>query len=142
MSRRTIVGLLLVAAVALASPAAASAKIRQFQTPSGNIQCGWFKFGQKPASIRCDISSQENPAKPRPKSCEFDFGYSYAMNAKGKSRRACVSDAVGGPGTKVLAYGTTFAKGGIVCASTEAFLRCANSSGHGFKLSRSAQSLF
>ncbi len=64
------------------------------------------------------------------------------MSARGKARRACVSDAVSSPTARVLAYGKTFRYGGIRCKSRTSGLRCRNRSGHGFKLNRSARRLF
>ncbi len=40
------------------------------------------------------------------------------------------------PGARVLAYGTTWAGGGLRCASAETGLTCRNRDGHGFFLSR------
>lgn len=129
-------------AAAVCLPATAAAEIRFFQTPSKNIGCGYLKEKNKRASIRCDIRSQDNPPEPKPPSCEFDFGRSYAMSARGKARRACVSDAVSSPSSRILGYGEMFKRGGITCTSRMSGLRCHNRSRHGFKLNRSKQTLF
>ena len=114
---------------------------KPFVTPSKNIECAFLQSG-KHIDVRCDIRSQDNPMKPRPKSCEFDFGGSYGVGRTGRAHRLCVSDSVHDDHAKVVAYGTSYSFKGITCKSTTAFLRCKNTSGHGFKLSRSAQKLF
>src|SRR3712207_1420541 len=97
--------LLILGLVLLAVPSSASAADpRMWQTPSGNIVCAILG-----SELRCDIRTLGNPAPPRPASCEGDWGHAFRVTRRGsRGQRLCVSDAVGGPGTKTLPYGTTW----------------------------------
>ena len=125
----------------LCLPAAAQAGISGFQTPSGNIFCAYLSFEQE-RSLRCDISRTTNAPPPKPASCELDWGFSFGLTPRGKGRRLCVSDTPMDPSFKKLAYGRTWKRGPFTCRSRTAHLRCTNPRGHGFKISRSKQTLF
>ena len=83
---------LLVASVLLALGAtAAEARYVDFVTPSGNIGCGYTDDPRH--LLRCDIlQSSDVPAKPR--SCDLDYGYAYAMNRRGRASTLCAGDTV------------------------------------------------
>jgi hypothetical protein len=121
-------------------PSAQALDITFFRTPSKNIDCAFF--GPKGASVRCDIRETDNAPKPRPKSCEFDYGNSYGVTRKGRGHRNCVSDSVADPDARVVRYGHSIKRYGIRCRSRESGLRCINARGHGFILSRSKQTVF
>lgn len=129
---------LLVAALALGGPAATAATPPFFQTPSRNIGC-IFVAGlgalDKPY-LRCDIGSGLRPLPPKPKSCDLDWGYGFAMFAAGRAKSFCAGDTAKDPKAPVLDYGRTWRKGPFTCVSRSIGLRCANSSGRGFFLSR------
>ena len=125
----------------LLTPAAAQAGITGFQTPSGNIFCAYINF-EEHRSLRCDISRMDNPPAPKPRSCEFDWGSSFGVSPRGKAYRLCVSDTPMDPKFKKLPYGSTWKRGPFTCRSRTTHLRCTNLRGHGFKLSRSKQTLF
>jgi hypothetical protein len=140
-----VLALVPLAALALAQTASAAAAVGPgrptfFRTPSGNIRCAFF--GPSPASVRCDITKTDNAPRPRPASCEFDYGMSYGMRARSRAHRLCVSDSVAGPHARVLRYGHSISRHGIRCSSRKAHLRCVNRRHHGFTLSRAAQTLF
>jgi hypothetical protein len=140
-------GLLVSAAPATAVSASASTimqpattfGITSFRTPSGNIRCAAIKSGRK-WSLRCDITERSWP--PPPGECpDFgDLGNSVAMTKRARSRFICVSDAV--PGRKVLGYGQTWDRGPFTCTSRRKGLRCYNTGGYGWFLSRERYRLF
>ena len=133
--------LVLAVAALLLAPVAADAGITGFQTSSGNIFCAYVSF-EDDRSLRCDISRTTNPAPPKPRSCEHDWGFSFGLTPRGKARRLCVSDTPMDPSFKVLAYGKTWKRGAFTCRSRTTHLRCTNPRGHGFQISRSKQTLF
>jgi hypothetical protein len=138
---KTRLGVAVLIAAVIGPAASAQAVYKPFQSPSGNIQCAFFGTG-KDVSVRCDIRHQDNPLRPAPASCEYDYGQYYGVKRKGRARRLCVSDAVGGKNSPVIGFGTTMRFRGIRCTSTQLSLRCSNKSGHGFELNRSQQTLF
>lgn len=123
----------------LASVAASSpTTVSFFQTPSRNIGCvyGSALSGQ-PAYLRCDVRSQlRNPVPRKPKACDLDYGDSIGMRKTGRPSLTCHGDTALDPRARVLAYGTTWSRDGFTCRSQTIGLRCSNSSGHGFFLSR------
>lgn len=142
MSRPTLLtGLAL--AVGLLLPAAAPAKdvLKFFRTPSGNIGCLYSKSAGSRPFLRCDMREVAHP-KPKPASCEFDYGQSFGVSTKGRAHGLCVSDSAMDPGASVLAYGRTRSFGPFTCTSRTSGLRCVAPSGHGFKLAKAKQTLF
>jgi len=128
---------LAVLVVALATAGAASAATSiTFKTPTGNIGCAFNSGGGLGPSLRCDIRSGIRPKPPRPRVCSHDWGFSYSMAPTGTARPLCVGDTVIRPTAKVLGYGKTWSRAGLTCTSRAAGLRCTNTSGHGFFLSR------
>jgi hypothetical protein len=110
----------------------AEAAYKNFQTPSGNIGCGWITGSNE---VRCDIlQSSDMPRKPA--SCEFDYGHAYFVRGSGRARTLCAGDTVVDRRAPVLAYGKKRRIGNITCRSKTSGLRCKNKSGHGFFLSR------
>jgi hypothetical protein len=129
--RGAAVGVAALAVAGTLATAAAGADSRFFQTPSGNIGCAGFR-----GELRCDIRSGLRPRPPRPAACELDWGFGLGLGRVGRARVVCAGDTVFDPGAPVLAYGSTWRRGGIVCASRAAGLTCENASGRGFFLSR------
>jgi hypothetical protein len=128
----TRLALVLTAGLVLAIPAAAQAKDKHFRTPSGNIGC---RFTDEPQYLRCDIL-QTSDAPPKPKSCDLDYGHSYALNRRGRARVLCAGDTVVDQNAPVLRYGRTRHLGNMTCESKRTGLTCFNLAGHGFVLSR------
>jgi hypothetical protein len=121
---------------ALAVPA--EAKFVQFQSPSKNIGCaGDGRY------VRCDIRERDWSPPPKPASCDVDYGQGAAISRRGKrGSLVCAGDTALGAG-RVLAYGRTRRLGnGLRCKSLKSGMRCVNSRGHGFKLSRESYRLF
>lgn len=112
-----------------------------FQTPSGNIMCHYVGIETR-GELRCDVLKNEAKVPPRPDDCELDFGNAFGLPSRGKAHRLCAGDTVADPEYPVLAYGKTWTAHGITCRSESAGLTCRNRQGRGFRLSRSAQTIF
>jgi hypothetical protein len=106
-----------------------------FATPSGNIYCALV--GEEENMLRCEIRSMLNPLPPQPYPgyCEFDWGAGFLLPRQGKPEILCISDTIGGS-NYTLPYGKTWENAGFKCLSQKAGLKCTNSSGRGFFLSR------
>jgi len=125
---------ILVAVLAVALPATASAALVQFQTPSRNIGCvGDTSRGGN--TVRCDIRVRSWSPPPRPRGCRLDWGQGLSLDATGRARFVCAGDTALNGGRR-LAYGTAIRIGAIVCRSRVTGLTCRNAAGHGFTLSR------
>jgi hypothetical protein len=109
--------------------------ITSFRTPSGNIYCALV--GEEENMLRCEIRSMLNPLPPQPYPgyCEFDWGAGFLLPRQGKPEILCISDTIGGS-NYTLPYGKTWENAGFKCLSQKAGLKCTNSSGRGFFLSR------
>jgi hypothetical protein len=130
---RTLVALV---TAALAFPAAAGAdELLFFKTPSRNVACLKGTVHQR-AYLRCDILSGLRPRPARPRGCNLDWGFGYSLNATGRAFVTCAADSTNEPGARIIPYGATWKLGPFRCASRQTGLRCSNSSGHGFFLSR------
>jgi hypothetical protein len=115
-----------------------------FKTPSRNIDCVVALGGDlgTEALMRCTIKKVDN-APPRPASCEGDWGHWLTLEAEGPGEWACVSDAMPpDSGYDIVPYGSLWKRGPFTCRSRVAGVRCTNSDGHGFFLSRERQQLF
>lgn len=132
--------LISVVAVALAVLApSASARIKFFQSPSGNIGC---VVGGGLA--RCDILDHSWTPPPAPSSC-FDLDYGNGVEVIGghPGEYTCAGDTVFSPSAPVLEYGDKITKNRFTCTSKTSGMRCANrNSGHGFFVSRASVRLF
>lgn len=127
----------LTSAVLLCAPPAA-ADLVGFTSPSGNIGCILADD-----MVRCDISARDWTPPPRPADCpDFtDFGQGITLNPTGPASFVCAGDTTLGSGAG-LPYGEFRAGGGMSCTSEPAGMRCSNSDGHGFTLSRQRYTLF
>jgi hypothetical protein len=133
-----LAGVGLVLAAGAGSASAATKVPNFFQTPSHNIGCIYvapFASTDRP-NLRCDIGGGLHPLPLRPKNCDLDWGYGYAMFGTGRAGTFCAGDTAKDPRAPVLAYGRTWRKGPFTCTSRAIGLRCTNRSGHGFFLSR------
>ena len=133
MTRFAIVVALL---VALAVPAAADARTRQFQTPSGNIGC-YLDAN----AARCDIRKRDWKPTPPPQPCELDYGQGIVVSADHAEFVCACDTTLGGPNT--LGYGEVAQRGRFVCESEEDGVTCSHTgNGHGFFLSRESYRVF
>jgi hypothetical protein len=122
-----------VAAAALTPSAGAQTKIVRFQTPSKNIGCLYSSATGRPSYLRCDILSGLTPKPKRP--CELDWT-GFSMTVKSRATPTCAGDTVYDRNTKIFPYKWTWKRGGFTCTVQRAGLRCKNTTGHGFFLSR------
>jgi hypothetical protein len=126
-----------------AAPAHVSARSQyvEFRSPSKNIYCH-ISSAAHYNEARCDIHHHTFQAPPKPASCQFDWGQSVMVHHR--ARWACVSDpATGSLHVPALGYGQSKTLAHIRCTSRATGMVCRNlSTGHGFKLSRAAVSLF
>jgi hypothetical protein len=139
-----LVGSALALALVAGSATATSRAFVFFKSPSGNIGCAYNSaFADQPASLRCDIrSGLRNPTVRRPAGCRESYGDSLALRKTGRPWLVCHGDTVFDPAARVLAYGQVWSRGGFMCNSRTAGLRCTNRGGHGFFLSRERWSMF
>lgn len=117
-----------------------------FRSPSDNIHCMFEPAytGSPPiaASVRCDIRDIADPP-PRPRSCEGDWGRSFAVaHADAAGRLICAGDALFSDRLPVLDYGTAWQHEGFTCLSEKDGVSCFNARRHGFKLSRGSRATF
>ena len=125
--------------------AQAANDVSGFKTPSGHIHCDAFPVegAAGRAVLRCDITGPGQPRVARPKDCELDYGYAFELfEPGGKSTLLCAGDTLADPRHNVLAYGSSWAYGGMRCDVTPTRLRCVNKSAHGFELSARRQRRF
>lgn len=125
----------------LAGPAGAQDLV-SFQTPSGNIHC--MGVGSGPESfVDCEVIAMSgSPIQERPAGCDLDWGRRFVVGAFGPAQMACAGDTVRNPEGDVILYGEVRQFGSVTCVSSREGLECSNTDGHGFRLSRAAQSLF
>ena len=116
----------------------ASADIVGFTSPSGNIGCMLSDD-----LLRCDIAARDWSPPPRPADCpDFtDYGQGILVHPYGPATFVCAGDTALGGGP-ALPYGQFQAGGGMSCNSEPSGMRCSNSDGHGFTISRQAYTLF
>jgi hypothetical protein len=138
---RSALAALLVLAAVTSAAATAAPGTETFRTPSGNILCAYLHLPGD-TTLRCDINSGLVPRPPKPRGCEFDWGGSVGLGPTGRTRILCVSDTPASPRSKVIAYGRTWRGGPFKCLSLKSGLRCSNTSGHGFFLSRGNSNRF
>lgn len=127
-------------AVLLAGPAGADDYIA-FQSPTGNIHCGLYRW-EGGTSVRCDLMELVPSYTQPPPGCDYDWGQSFGVDARGRGYLACVSDAVADRGNPVLPYGEAVSLGGISCVSARTGMTCTNAEGHGFSIARAKQRLY
>lgn len=108
-----------------------------FQLPSGNIRCEVWE-----GAVRCEIVNFSFPRPPSPEECDSDWGHAYGLAARGRSEVLCAGDLIVSRTVPVLGYGATWRGAGVVCASSQAGLRCSNAEGRGFELSRARLNRF
>jgi hypothetical protein len=78
----------------------------------------------------------------RPAGCDYDWGRSFGVDARGMGYLACVSDSVTDRQNPVLGYGQAVSLGGISCVSAKTGMTCTNAEGHGFSVAKAKQRLY
>ncbi|BBX51788.1 hypothetical protein GCM10009645_30850 [Mycolicibacterium poriferae] len=116
----------------------AGADLVGFTSPSGNIGCILAD-----GTVRCDVAERDWAPPPRPSDCpDFtDYGQGITLGTTGRASFVCAGDTALGSGP-ALPYGQFEAGGGVSCTSEPSGMRCSNSDGHGFTISRQDYTLF
>src|SRR3954466_16210280 len=105
MKRAIFVSVLAAAALAMI-PSAASARVKFFESPSGNIGC---VIGGGLA--RCDIQRHAWTPPPPPSSClDLDYGNGAEVIGGHPGEYTCAGDTVFTPSARVLQYGEKITK--------------------------------
>ena len=120
-------------AAALSSEAGAQPSTFRFQTPSMNIGCLYSAATNQPSYLRCDILSGLKPAPTR--RCELDWT-GFTMSPNRRAAATCAGDTVYDRTARMFVYAFTWRRGGFTCTVRRVGLRCNNTTGHGFFLSR------
>jgi len=121
--------------------APASAALRLFQSPTGNIGCA-VTSGSLGISARCDIARRDWSPSPKPASCQLDWGQGVYVGATGRAGYVCAGDTTLDAGPH-LAYGKSITLGRLRCTSLTSGVTCTNRrDGHGFSISRERVRLF
>ena len=117
-----------------------------FRTPTNNIHCMLNDFEptpDNPISLRCDIRETDNRLPRRPRSCDLEWGTTFAIATEGRRGELwCVGDTTFDEKHTVLEYGHFWQKAGFTCRSEQSGVTCFNSKMHGFLISRTVQKLF
>ena len=120
---------LLATGVVAAVPAPASAALRTFRSPSGNLGCMFYSDAQTPRQVRCEWRGGNDRA--------------VTLTERGKGKRIKITDTVLDPKAKVLAYGKTTKFGSLRCTSRSTGITCRSTrSSHGFVVSMQKQRVF
>jgi hypothetical protein len=113
----------------------------QFQSPSGNINCGMGSLGNQ-AFADCEITDHSWVAPPRPDRCEGAWGGRIALYQGTAPTLVCSSDTLRGSGSPTLSYGSTWPVNPITCDSELTGVTCTDAStGHYFRVSRDSYDL-
>ncbi|GAA5069847.1 hypothetical protein [Nocardia callitridis] len=126
-----------------------SGKYYFFQSPSGNIMCGFVYDGE--LGTGCQLAEATViPAELPDCGTRPDRAVAAQVNGA-QARYLCLNQGVfvgpppdgssGKGGGKVLNYGDTIIVRGVACTSLESGVRCTEG-GHGFMIAADAQSLF
>jgi hypothetical protein len=125
---------------ALAAPQGdAQTRIFRFQTPSRKIGCLFSSATGRPSYLRCDVLPGLRP-EPKAK-CRLDWT-GYSMTSTSRAKASCAGDTVYDRRAEVFPYTWTWTRGGFSCTVQRAGLRCRNSIGRGFFLSRTRSYAF
>jgi hypothetical protein len=129
MSRITVAFALLATGVVAAVPTTASAALRTFRSPTGNLGCMFYSDADVPRQVRCEWRGGNDRA--------------VQLTERGKGRRIKITDTVMDPNAKVLAYGKTTKFGSLRCTSRTTGITCRSTrSNHGFVVSVQSQRVF
>jgi hypothetical protein len=145
---RPFAAVILTAAVAAAGAWASAKTAIFFETPSKNIVCVYIAAQGQQAALQCGVGSGLHPPAPKPvPACTVTDAASnrVELGVTGRTHGFCSGDigVLAELGrAPVLAYGSTWRRGGLVCVSRSSGLECRNRDGHGFFLSRQSWHAF
>ncbi len=127
----------------------AHAESASFKAPSGNINCIYSDYDNKP-EVRCDIMQFTPSFKTVPEGTSNEVITCTPAKLRGfiitpadaQGQAFCPTDAAIDGQAVVLGYGQSFKRGGLLCTSETSGVTCMNAAGHGFSLSRTSQKVF
>jgi uncharacterized protein DUF6636 len=129
MSRFFVGSALLATGVLASVPAPASAAIRSFRSPTGNLGCMFYSDPDVEPQVRCEWKGGNDRA--------------LVVDETRKGKRIKITDTVLDPKAKALAYGKSTKFGRLKCTSRASGITCRSSkSGHGFTVSVQKQEVF
>jgi hypothetical protein len=129
MSRFFLASALLATGAVAAVPAPASAALRSFRSPTGNLGCMFYSDPDVEPQVRCEWKGGNDRA--------------VVVDETRKAKRIKITDTVLDPKAKVLAYGKRTKFGRLTCTSRISGITCKSArSGHGFVVSVSKQRVF
>jgi hypothetical protein len=129
MSRFFFASALLATGAVAAVPAPASAAIRSFQSPTGNLGCMFYSDPDVEPQVRCEWKGGNDRA--------------VVVDESRKGKRIKITDTVLDTKAKVLKYGKSTKFGRLSCTSRSSGITCRSAkSGHGFVVSVSKQRVF
>lgn len=122
---------------------ASSLSYADFRSPSGNVVCSTSADLNPKGGVYCYVGTDNSkPPIPKPRDCDYDWGGAFGVEKTGRTQMYCVSDYPFDPNPTVLNYGQTLKGKTYECTSLTTGMTCKNTSGHGFTLSKSSQSIF
>jgi hypothetical protein len=136
-------GAVAVAAAAAVSGAAMAAgdAFYQFQSPSGNIDCGVGTLNGA-SFAGCEIRDHTWVAPPRPAVCEGGWGDRIELDPGSVPALVCHTDTLRGSGLPTLGYGDSRSAGPITCTSQPSGITCTDAgTGHSFRIARDSYEL-
>lgn len=138
---KRLIALISLALLAVAVPSATAA-VKFFQSPSGNIGCV-IATTKSEGSARCDIAKRSWKPPPAPASCKgLDYGQGLIVLNKHKGTYTCAGDTVLHTGPKKT-VGTVIKLGGFRCTVRRGSVSCVRTATqHGFTISKKSASLF
>lgn len=120
----------------------AKADVFTFETPSENIQCV-VGLGEGISDITCTIIERYGDfAKPKPESCNSDWGHTFELFQQGPTNVLCTPLNSNKDGFDKAPYGVNTDFNGIKCNSARKGFECRNKDGNGFFLSRQKQIIY
>lgn len=114
-----------------------------FASPDGAFQCGIVRL---PTRTEAGCEGATDPVPPQPDNCIVNWGHGIRVQDTGPGEFLCS----GGPvylspdgASPVLPPGSTLAKLGYTCTTTDVDVTCANdSTGHGFTIASGSNETF
>lgn len=128
------------AAIPLAAIAHAD-QYYQFQSPSGNIDCGMALLNNNGFAM-CEIGDHTWVAPPRPPDCHGGWGDRIGINQGGAPALSCHTDTLRGSVEPTLNYGDKWSVNSITCDSEPSGMTCTDAgTGHFFHIARDSYGL-
>ena len=129
MSRFFFASALLATGAVAAVPTPASAALRSFRSPTGNLGCMFYSDPDVEPQVRCEWKGGNDRA--------------VVVDETRKAKRIKITDTVLDQKAKVLEYGKRTKFGRLTCTSRTSGITCKSAkSGHGFVVSVEKQQVF